>query len=161
VSRRFNFIALSPLSNKVSHRDDRVYVSPVPPSGKLEDSRCATSPETLLPHVANPTPQPALRTKNPSLANTAKFLTPPPTPASPSHLPTLGMTSPTPEPPRDGVAPHKEPEVPEYIPTSVSAGSRFYTPVYPLLVETQMFEYFGMEYGISKRPPEGQSCSFI
>jgi hypothetical protein len=136
-------------------RDDRVYVSPAPLSGMLGDSSAATSSET------HPTLQSTLRTQNPPKANEVKFLTPPPTPAPPNHLPTPGTTLPTPKPLRDEVTPLKEPGVPDYLPTSVSVEPRFYTPVYPLLVDTKMFEYFGTEYGISKRPPEGEFCSLI
>jgi Caulimovirus viroplasmin len=46
--------------------------------------------------------------------------------------------------------------VQDYYPVSISGSERHYsTSVYPLLAEFHMVEYFGMEHGVSKRPPEG------
>lgn len=143
----------------------------MPPSRTPGDShRCqpshpATSSGVVSSHASGPTSRPVSHARYPSQANNPRVLTPPPTPAV-SRRPPAPTTNVSHEDltplPHNTASSHEETEVPEYRPVSVSGlTSHQHTLVYLLLREERMLEYFGMEYGVSKRPPEGKPYSLI
>lgn len=160
---------MSPLSDVVLHSPDMVFISPSTPSrppGGSHRSSAATSLRTFQPHAVHSTPQSPSQAQDLQQADDStrvRFLTPPSTPAlqRPATPNTVAShTTPTTTPHLRGrVASHRRQE---YRPASISGPqSHCHTSIYSLLAEADMLDYFGMDYGISKRPPQGTSCSFV
>ena len=149
----------------IFHSDDRVYVSPtLSPNMPGDSCRCLQllTATSSISSVTGSLPQP-LSTLNQPPANNptrTRFLTPLPTPAV-HHPPPLRTTAsretPSPQPPCGRVTSHEEMELSEHCPVTISGPEfHYYTSLYPLLASTEMFEYFGMECGVSRRPTGGK-----
>lgn len=158
----------------ISRRDDRVFTPPLRrsrTSQRSTPSRPTMSSGTIPPHSVHRTLQSTSHAQQPDDPTRVRFLTPPltpsssrnpPTPASPRDpTPSSSTTSSatSPQRPRGKTVPLKGSE---YHPASISEpGFHSYTSVYPLLAEAEMVKYFGMDIGVSRRPPDGKSHSFV